>query len=352
MHRLDSRDTYRLLAAIERLNSDLDPKTLPGRALALSEAIVPGDCASFDFFSSDNSYNSTVWTNRPDITTPENMSVFAQYVHEHKLIPIALAKQDGVAMKMTDVVGQADFERTGLFNEFYRQHGVNRQMGLALPVASDLTVSCAVTSGGKDFTERDRAMMTLAAPHLLNAMRNAIAYGRINSALVSGGCGVVALDSNDAVTFANDNIRGLLTEYFPDDVLKPNGLPATVMSWIAEMSRNGKNADLKPPARPLVVENRAGTLRIRLMENEASRERTLLLEEKRFSPSKIIVKGSVLTRREAEILFWITNGKTNEVIATICEISMRTVHKHVEHIYQKLGVETRTAAMLRGLELI
>jgi DNA-binding CsgD family transcriptional regulator len=76
------------------------------------------------------------------------------------------------------------------------------------------------------------------------------------------------------------------------------------------------------------------------------------VEEKRFSPSNALLKRSELTPREAEILFWITNGKTNDVIATICSISPRTVHKHVEHIYQKLGVETRTAAMLRGLELI
>jgi len=76
------------------------------------------------------------------------------------------------------------------------------------------------------------------------------------------------------------------------------------------------------------------------------------VEEKSFSPSNALLKRSELTPREAEILFWVTNGKTNDVIATICDISPRTVHKHVEHIYQKLGVETRTAAMLRGLELI
>ncbi|CAN5240326.1 hypothetical protein BH20ACI1_BH20ACI1_02440 [soil metagenome] len=45
-------------------------------------------------------------------------------------------------------------------------------------------------------------------------------------------------------------------------------------------------------------------------------------------------------------------GKTNIKIGMLCKISRRTVQKHVEHIYDKLGVETRTAAMLRALELL
>lgn len=51
-----------------------------------------------------------------------------------------------------------------------------------------------------------------------------------------------------------------------------------------------------------------------------------------------------LTRREDEILFWVSCGKSNRDIATILEISPATVSKHLEHIYPKLGVENRTAA--------
>jgi DNA-binding CsgD family transcriptional regulator len=51
-----------------------------------------------------------------------------------------------------------------------------------------------------------------------------------------------------------------------------------------------------------------------------------------------------LTPREREVLFWIAQGKTNGEIAVILSLSARTVHKHVEHILLKLGVETRTAA--------
>lgn len=51
-----------------------------------------------------------------------------------------------------------------------------------------------------------------------------------------------------------------------------------------------------------------------------------------------------LTQRELEVLHWVTCGKTNRDIGDILGLSPRTVNKHLEHVYIKLGVETRTAA--------
>jgi DNA-binding CsgD family transcriptional regulator len=54
-----------------------------------------------------------------------------------------------------------------------------------------------------------------------------------------------------------------------------------------------------------------------------------------------------LTAREGEVMRWLAYGKTDAEIAALLSISPRTVHKHLEHIYVKLGVETRTAAVMR-----
>lgn len=51
-----------------------------------------------------------------------------------------------------------------------------------------------------------------------------------------------------------------------------------------------------------------------------------------------------LTPREIEVLTWVASGKTNPEIASILGVARRTVHHHLENIYRKLGVETRTAA--------
>lgn len=53
-----------------------------------------------------------------------------------------------------------------------------------------------------------------------------------------------------------------------------------------------------------------------------------------------------LTPREAEVMQWVIMGKTNRDIAEILQLSPRTVNKHLEHVFEKLYVETRTAAVL------
>jgi len=59
-----------------------------------------------------------------------------------------------------------------------------------------------------------------------------------------------------------------------------------------------------------------------------------------------------LTPRECEVLRWLATGKTDADIAALLGISVRTVHKHLEHVYVKLGVETRTAAVMRALGIL
>ncbi len=52
------------------------------------------------------------------------------------------------------------------------------------------------------------------------------------------------------------------------------------------------------------------------------------------------------------MLAWVAKGKTNAEVGVILEMSDRTVQKHLEHIYQKLGVETRTTAAVRALKML
>jgi DNA-binding response OmpR family regulator len=71
---------------------------------------------------------------------------------------------------------------------------------------------------------------------------------------------------------------------------------------------------------------------LRLVEHNLARDRSRLSE--RFG----------LTAREAEVLLWIAGGKSNREIALILDLSPRTVNKHLEPVFEKLGVENRTAA--------
>jgi DNA-binding CsgD family transcriptional regulator len=94
-------------------------------------------------------------------------------------------------------------------------------------------------------------------------------------------------------------------------------------------------------------EGTAGRLVVRLL---ADRERAvLLLEERRTAPDPGPLESLGLTPREAEVLAWVAQGKTNTEIAAILGTRPRTVHKHLDHISAKLGVENRTTAAARAL---
>ena len=91
------------------------------------------------------------------------------------------------------------------------------------------------------------------------------------------------------------------------------------------------------------MESGEGRLNIRMLETRPDGDVVLLLSREGCDyPEGLRRLG--LARRESEVLFWISKGKTSREIATILSITRKTVDKHVERIHRKLGTETRTAA--------
>jgi DNA-binding CsgD family transcriptional regulator len=101
------------------------------------------------------------------------------------------------------------------------------------------------------------------------------------------------------------------------------------------------------------VAGSSGRLFVRRVPDPANTDQALfVLAEKAppATPELLLTLG--LTPREAEILFWIAQGKTSPEIAVILETAPATVKRHVHHILSKLGVETRLAAALRAMEVL
>jgi DNA-binding NarL/FixJ family response regulator len=86
--------------------------------------------------------------------------------------------------------------------------------------------------------------------------------------------------------------------------------------------------------------------RLRRSEQQVTRE-----FKPDFSSSEPLVKLG-LTPRAAEALLWLAQGKTNSDIAAILGVTESTVKKHVQEMFEKLGVETRGAATVRALEVL
>ena len=91
----------------------------------------------------------------------------------------------------------------------------------------------------------------------------------------------------------------------------------------------------------------AGDYALELVLIAQYRENEVLIRLNQFDPEGDAAKLQTrlgLTEREAEVLLWISYGKSNADISEVLAISPRTVQKHLERIYEKLGVETRAAA--------
>jgi len=68
------------------------------------------------------------------------------------------------------------------------------------------------------------------------------------------------------------------------------------------------------------------------------------------SPAPLVALG--LTGREAEVLLWVAQGKSNAEISSILGAAENTVKKHLQNIFEKLGVDSRNAATVRALEIL
>jgi DNA-binding NarL/FixJ family response regulator len=110
--------------------------------------------------------------------------------------------------------------------------------------------------------------------------------------------------------------------------------------------RDRRTLDLLRPHLTQAYDNAAALARIRQLELAYPNP----MKDTLLSRESLELLG--LTNREAEILLGIAQGKTNKQIATSLYVSPLTVKTHLQHVYRKLGVESRTEALARALEFL
>jgi len=103
--------------------------------------------------------------------------------------------------------------------------------------------------------------------------------------------------------------------------------------------------------KPLDAEDLLAAVHARLQRRRENRDATLAGAGPDFS-SPAPLKSLGLTEREAEVLLWVSQGKANADVATILGMSEKTVKIHLGHIFEKLNVETRTAAAMVAMETL
>ncbi|MDP2606503.1 MAG: LuxR C-terminal-related transcriptional regulator [Deltaproteobacteria bacterium] len=162
------------------------------------------------------------------------------------------------------------------------------------------------------------------------------------------GKGVIVLTKDGQVVLATNRAKQWARRYFGPLSLR---LPRAMEAWVRNQGTLVQRKGEVPQSRePLVVERGTRRLVVRLLPD--LHHTVLLLEEQSTGLPPECLECLGLTRREAEVLDWVGKGKSSDEIGTILGRSGRTVSKHLEHIYRKLGVENRTAAATRCLDII
>ncbi|WP_262794149.1 DNA-binding response regulator [Catenovulum sp. 2E275] len=102
---------------------------------------------------------------------------------------------------------------------------------------------------------------------------------------------------------------------------------------------------------PLRINAAQKPLELKYISETDDNEFLLRLSDLEQPDETVILRNKYpLTERESEVLLWISKGKTNREIATVLSMSPRTVNKHLEQIFKKLGVENRTSAAAMALQ--
>jgi len=194
-------------------------------------------------------------------------------------------------------------------------------------------------AGGVDYVTKP-----IVSDELIARMRVHLANARLTlsaqTALDTAGQCVFAVDSTGNLIWTTPLVNQLL-EAANNGTWLQNDLQKEIGEWLKHRPSIGMGLNLRSPLRALklvYLGNSRNELLLRLVDNDKPDEAVRLRE------------NLPITTRESEVLLWLARGKTNREIGQILGTSPRTVNKHLEQIYKKLGVENRTTAATKALQ--
>lgn len=193
--------------------------------------------------------------------------------------------------------------------------------------------------GGVDYVVKPLRLPEVMA-RLATHVRNARVARMAQEAMDIAGLGTVLLDYQGRVAWRSPQATQWLDEAFSAD---ESGRERAAQ-WLSQVLREGMAAAGSAHSSRLVARN--------LGQGSLGETMLLLNLVPQDDLAAQRLRDIALTPRETEVLSWVAKGKTNRDIADILGMSLRTVNKHLEHKFEKLGVETRSAATALASKLL
>jgi len=204
-----------------------------------------------------------------------------------------------------------------------------------------------LAAGGVDYVTKPLVVDELLARirvHLANAR---VAAGT-RAALDATGRFLLATDAQGRLLWCTPKARELLAALFVGTRETGTGLPAAVLAQLMRLRLEGGQGQAR-----LLLDVGGRKVEITVMSPIGPDELLFRLAELSTTPDEQQLQQTLsLTSRESEVLLWISRGKANREIGEILAISPRTVNKHLEQIFVKLGVENRASAAARAIRAL
>jgi DNA-binding CsgD family transcriptional regulator len=339
MGRLSERDVRAVLDLVGEAHDAEDLAEFRACVLPALRRLLPADFVA---------YNELVEGGVPVATITEPaasdavLGQWTRYAAQNPLYQRFVRTRDGRAYSFADVISRRDLEALDLYREVFVPLGLRDQVAFALPAPSHLVIAVAISRGGKEFAQRDRDLLDLARPHLVQAYRNAELRQRgvtlletLRDGLDDTRTAVVVLDADGQIAFATAAGRRALTQI--DGVADPlrdrAGLPPGVATWVA-----------RPEAGHALAVGDGIVARIVRGSGHGAGD-VLFFDEARQALSRGGLLALGLSEREVDVLQELARGGTSADVARALGISERTVAKHSERIHRKLGVRSRAQAI-------
>ncbi len=207
-------------------------------------------------------------------------------------------------------------------------------------------VVAAFQAGGADYVTkpiRVNEVLVRMSSHLQTSRE----VRQARSALDAFGQAAIAITPQDGkIIWQTPLARDWMKAYFLDGIGLTEAreilTPHEVLSWITKAYQEDATGGT---LEPLIIIQSAKRLTLSPADLTSDEQWMIVLrEESDVAQIEALMHLFKLTKRESEVLYWTIKGKTSRDIGDILGSSPRTVNKHLEHVFVKLGVETRTAA--------
>jgi DNA-binding CsgD family transcriptional regulator len=354
MFRMSHQDWERVAALLRELYAETNSTRLPAAIIEGLGRLIPCEHAGYNEINS--STNDATGIIHPYVAKAFELTpVLEAHLSEHPQLTHSRRSNDRGVYQTSDFVSTREFRQMAIYQEFYRHLDTRHQLTCLLSEwGAECDVGISINRKNRGFSERDRSIMEILRPHLIQARQNALAFAQaeqraqaLTETLGAMGSDVVELRGEGRVVWITPRAVEVLARYFPGVTNQSARLPELLERWVQRRRTHLKASSVvAAPLRPYFAQGKQSRLTVRFQAGTCGSSWLLLSEEAEIL-GEGVSRAFGLTGREGEVLYWITEGKSNPEIAIILCISDRTIHKHVEHIFLKLAVETRHAAALK-----